>query len=80
MVKDFKKFNPGIRIKAVVADALYGSKSFYESMSDVNTQLISQLKSDQKVTYKRTKYTVKYFFSKVFKPHKSTIVVRGDKK
>ena len=41
LVKDFKKFNPVIRIKAVVADELYGSKIFYESISDVNTQLTS---------------------------------------
>ena len=79
LVKDFKKFNPGIKIKAVVADALYGSKSFYESMSDLNTQLISQLKSDQNVTYKGRKYKVKEFFDKVFKPLPSTIKVRGEK-
>lgn len=78
LVKDFKKFNPGIKIKAVVADALYGSKSFYDSMAEVETQLISQLKSDQKVTYRGEKYMVKDFFNKVFKPFPSTITVRGD--
>lgn len=78
LVKDFKKFNPGIKIKAVVADSLYGSKSFYDSMSDVNTQLISQLKSDQNLTYNGRKYTVKDFFNKVFKPQPSTIKVRGE--
>lgn len=78
LVKDFKRFNNGIKIKAVVADALYGSNSFYKSMSDVSNQLISQLKTNQKVTYKNKKYTVKDFFTTVFKPLESTIKVRGD--
>ena len=77
LVKDFKINNSEIKIKAVVADALYGSNSFYKSMPEVSNQLISQLKTNQKVTYKNKQYTVKEFFTTVFKPIKSTIVIRG---
>ena len=78
LVKDFKKFNCGIKIKAIVADGLYASNSFYKSISDVSNQLISQLKTNQKLTYKNSEYTVKDFFAKVFKPVNSTITIRGD--
>ena len=78
LVKDFKRFNSMIKIKAVIADALYGSNSFFKSMSNVSDQLISQLKTNQKVTYKNKSYTVKDFFTTVFKPLESTIKIRGD--
>ena len=79
LVKAFTENNPTIKVKAVVADALYGSNNFYEEMSENTTQLISQLKSDQKVTYMGKSYVVKDFFNRVFKPIESSITVRGGK-
>ena len=79
LVRDFKNNCTDIVIQAVVADALYGSASFYEDMRGEVPQLISHLKTDQHLTYKGKSYKVKKFFDAVFKPKQSTIIFRGGK-
>ena len=78
LIKSFKKSFPDIKIQAVVADALYGSQSFYDDMVSEVPQLISHLKKDQCVTHQGKKYSVTNFFNDVYPPLESTIKIRGD--
>ena len=56
LIKDFKEKFPPIKIQAVLAYALYGSKSFYNDMpSDIN-QIVSHLKKDQCLVYQGKHY------------------------
>ena len=77
LVRDFKSSFPEIKIKAVVADALYGSQSFYSDIASEVPQLISHLKKDQYLTHQGKSYEVGKFFKDIFPPIQSTVVIRG---
>ena len=64
LVKTFKKTFPDLKIQAVVADALYGSHSFYDDMDTEVPQLISHLKKDQCLTLQGKKYSVSSFLTR----------------
>ncbi|MDC0535522.1 transposase [Francisellaceae bacterium] len=77
LVRDFKDRFPDFKIQAVLADALYGSNTFYDDISSEVPQLISHLKKDQNITYFDSSYTLEKFFGSVFKPIEITIKIRG---
>lgn len=77
LIIDFKKRFPQIKIQAVLADALYGSKSFYNEVPTDIKQTISHLKKDQCLIYQGKKYTVQSFFQTVYPPIQSTVTIRG---
>ena len=51
LLKKFKVAYPEIKIKSILADALYGSKSFVDAASQlfVDVQVVSQVRKNQKV-------------------------------
>ena len=78
LVKDFKNSFPEFKIKTVLADALYGSNSFFEDMQKNKIpQLISVLKKDQKLTHDKKDYKVHEFFEQVYKPIAGKVTLRG---
>ena len=78
LLREFKKNHPKIRVRCVVADALYGSKHFVGAASKIfdGVQVISQLKSDQNVRFKNKTMTVETFFS-TYAAVTETIPIRG---
>lgn len=78
LVKDFKDSFPEFKIKTILADALYGSNSFFEDMQQIKIpQLISVLKKDQKLTHDKKNYEVDKFFEQVYKPVAGKVTLRG---
>ena len=66
LLKKFKADFPEFIVKAVLADALYGSKDFADDVDRIypKSQFVSQLKSDQLVFSKERKVSVKRYFEK----------------
>ncbi|MBF0236692.1 MAG: transposase [SAR324 cluster bacterium] len=80
LLDEFELHFPQIRIQCILADALYGSHSFFnEATKKFNgTQVISQLKSDQNVIYKgKERPLAQSHF--IFRPTLQTIQIRGEK-
>ena len=80
LLEQFRKDHPDIKIRCIVADALYGTQSFMDKASGMygGIQVISQLKLDQNVLFMKKKMTVEHYFAK----HPGTpqkITIRGDK-
>jgi hypothetical protein len=80
LLEQFRKDHPDIKIRCIVADALYGTQSFIDKASGIygGIQVISQLKLDQNVLFKNRKITVEHYFEK----HPGTprqIIIRGGK-
>ncbi len=57
LVKEFKTNHPDIKVKAILADALYGTSNFFCKIHKIykNTQVISQAKKSQNVELKSGK-------------------------
>ena len=80
LLKEFKFFHPDIKIKCVVADALYGTDEFLSTASNIfgGIQVISQIKKNQKIWIRGKEYSVEeYFLKHPGVPQK--IKIRGDK-
>ena len=80
LVKDFEASFSHIKIKAVKADALYGTASFVDGVADIypNTQVISQIRRNQKIQINGVSYSVGDYF-KQRAAIKSSVVIRGGK-
>lgn len=78
LLSEFKQNHPEVRVRCVVADALYGSKHFVAKASQVfnGVQVISQIKSDQNIRFKNKTMTVESFFS-TYAATTETIPIRG---
>jgi hypothetical protein len=78
LLAEFKQNHLDIRVRCVVADALYGSKDFVSKASLLfgGVQVISQLKSDQNLRFKNKVMTVEAFFSK-YAAISETLTIRG---
>ena len=65
LIEEFRRFHPKIEIKAVVADALYGTSAFMDSASSNSghAQVISEIKSNQNVMFRNRKQTVAEYFA-----------------
>ena len=76
LLKEFCSYHPTLTVKCVNADALYGTEAFMDEASEIcnQTQVISQLRSNQNVRFRNREYSVAEYFSKYpGTPHKITI-------
>lgn len=80
LVREFSLNFPQIKIQCVLADALYGTRYFFKQASQMlKTQIISQIKSNQKVWSKGKYISVEeYFRRNLCVPRQLTI--RGKQK
>ena len=81
LLQEFRDNHSEIKIKAVLADALYGHSDFMDAASKLfdNTQVISQLRENQNIEYKGKKRTLKHYFNDINKGVAVTLRVRGGK-
>ena len=79
LLQAFKTAHGTIKIKAVLADALYGAANFMDNASQIFniTQVISQLHENQLIEYKGKKRSLKNYFNTINKGVNVTIRVRG---
>ena len=66
LLAEFRAYHPQIKIKAVLADALYGTEGFMGQAAVLfdQTQVISQLRSNQLVRDKNKKTNLDQYFTK----------------
>ena len=66
MVQKFNGCFPNIDVNCIIADALYGTKQFFEGTSAVykEAQIISQIRRTQNIFYRNRKQKVASYFSK----------------
>jgi len=77
LLEEFKKGYPQIRVKAILGDALYGSKEFMKRVQNIfGIQTISQLRKKQRVKFRNREMSVCEYFGK-YPGVKMTIRVRG---
>ena len=78
VLQRFKTDFPQVKIKAILADAYYGSKHFVRKATAIfpDTQLISQVKKSQKVKFHRRYISVEEYF-KIYAGVERKISVRG---
>jgi len=81
LLQAFKDAHGGIKIKAVLADALYGERMFMDEAARIFdiTQVISQLRENQTIEYRGKKRSLKDYFNTTNKGVAVTLRVRGDK-
>jgi hypothetical protein len=81
LLADFKTHFPDITIQSIMADCFFGTKSWTQGMlsSYPKAQIISQLKSNQLITYQNKQHKISEYFGKRA-AIKSQTVVRGGKK
>ena len=81
LLQAFKDAHGNIKIKAVLADALYGEASFMDEAARIfdGTQVISQLRENQNIGYKGKKRNLKDYFNTINKGVAMTLRVRGGK-
>lgn len=80
MLKDFSDHFPRFSVKAVLADALYGTKHFMDTASEYfnGIQVVSQLKWNQLVYFRGKKISLKSCFERYLSGgNDTTLVVRG---
>lgn len=80
LVADFKTTFSTIQIRAVKADALFGTSEFMDGVAALypETQIISQIRSNQKIVHQGKKQVVSTYFDGQ-KTRKGTLVIRGGK-
>lgn len=78
LLKQFAQEHPEVTIKAILADALYGSAEFMKQATILfgGTQVVSQLRNNQKVTFKGRSWSVEDYF-KSFPGVPQKLNVRG---
>lgn len=79
LLQNFKGAQSNIKIKAVLADALYGEAVFMDNAEQVFgiTQVISQLRANQSIEYKGKKQNLKDYFDAINQGVAITLRVRG---
>lgn len=62
----FAQYHPDIKVKCVLADTLYGTADFIDKASEIfkGVQVISQIKSNQKIRIGNKEQSVEEYFSK----------------
>jgi len=80
LLEEFKSYHPHIKITCILADALYGTQKFVDKASETfgGVQVISQLRTNQNIRFRKKEYSVKKYFSK-YPGVPQTIKIRGDK-
>lgn len=81
LLQAFKAAHGAIKIKAVLADALYGEAAFMDEASRIvdGTQVISQLRENQTIEYRGKKRNLKNYFNTINPGVAVTLRVRGGK-
>ncbi|MDD5323661.1 MAG: transposase [Methylococcales bacterium] len=81
LLKEFKDAHGHIKVKAVLADALYGEAGFMDKASQIfgTVQVISQLRENQTIEYKGKKRNLKEYFNTTNKGVEVILRVRGGK-
>lgn len=79
LLQEFKDTQGNIKIKAVLADALYGETVFMDQAAQIFdiTQVISQLRENQNIEYKGKKRKLKAYFDSTNPGIDVTLQVRG---
>lgn len=80
LAAQFKQYFPSFAVLSIMADCLYGTKEWAAAMSALypKAQILSQLKSNQKIIVQNTEYSLSTYF-KQRAPINSTTVIRGGK-
>ena len=78
LLRQFKSAHPQIRVRCVLADALYGTGEFLDQASNLfgGIQVISQIRCNQLILYKNRKLPVEDYFAK-FPGTEHNIRIRG---
>ncbi len=78
ILKEFQKNNPDIKIRTVLADALYGTKAFMDEASEIfsGAQVISQIRKSQIVGKNNLKQSIQKYFT-TCSPLNVNISLRG---
>lgn len=81
LLQDFRDAHGDIKVKSVLADALYGEDAFMSAASQIfdHTQVISQLRENQNIEYKGKKRPLKTYFNDINKGVEVILRVRGGK-
>jgi hypothetical protein len=81
LLEDFKSAHPDIRVKSILADALYGTGEFVDQASRIfgGIQVISQIRSNQNVRFRGKLWSVEKYFS-TYRGIECSILIRGGKK
>ena len=81
LLQAFKNTQNDFKVKAVLADALYGEARFMDEASRIfdGTQTISQLKENQLIDYRGKKRNLKDYFNTINPGIAMTLRVRGGK-
>ncbi len=81
LLDEFRSNHPEIKVKLIIADALYGTDDFVGKASKIfgGVQVISQLRSNQVIRFKNKTMSVEKYFSK-YPGVKQEIQIRGDQK
>jgi hypothetical protein len=80
LVRQFKGEQPTLKIKSIHADALYGTEAFLDEASEIfdQTQVISQIRSNQNVRFRNRKLSVEEYFTR-YPGTPQQITLRGGK-
>ncbi len=80
LLRQFRQNNPDIRIKCILADALYGASDFIDKASAIfdGVQVISQIRSNQNIIFRNKKIHVAEYFKR-YAGTDQTLVIRGGK-
>jgi hypothetical protein len=81
LLAGFRQAHGGVKVKAVLADALYGSADFMDAASQIfgGVQVVSQLHCNQNITYKGKSRTLDTYFNTLNPGVAVTMKVRGGK-
>jgi len=81
LLKEFKFYHSEIKVKAILADALYGNSTFMNQAMAVftNVQVISQLQKSQKVLFRNREISLVEYFTR-YSGIEITLQIRGGKK
>lgn len=65
LISQFQASFPQVKVKCIIADALYGTKVFFKGATDIypTAQIISQLRKNQKVLFRNRKMSVTQYFT-----------------
>jgi hypothetical protein len=79
LLKEFKSGHGNVKVKAVLADALYGEAGFMNAAPQMvgGAQIVSQLRENQNVEYRGKKWTLKDYFNTANKGVQVALRVRG---
>ena len=78
MLREFRHCHPHVKIKAVLANALYGNQPFMDEASSLcgGVQVVSQLRCNQKIRHRNRELALPAFFAR-YPGVPQTIRIRG---